>query len=478
MARCILLAVLAAACSSPAIPCVAPEDAPRPNVTKAPPVSAENAREGGDGWQIDRLAEDGQIEGYASAPSITAGESLRVFVRTASAPEFTVEAWRIGWYGGRGGRSLLAATTYPRRAQPDPITDDLTGLITCPWTASATITTDASWPPGIYMVKLTALPSGHQRYVPFVIRDDAARGTIVFQTAFSTALAYNEWGGRSTYKPNPAIRVSLDRPFQRGQGAGDFFLTEVALLRFLEREGVPLSYVTSLDVHRHGEFLLDQRAFFSAGHDEYWSLEMRDAVEAARDAGVSVTFFAGNAAYWAVRFEPNARGEPDREMVAYKERLSADPHKDDARASGRWRDKPIERPENHLSGVRYEYGFWGFETDWTARAGGHWLLEGTGLDSGSVLTGLAGGEADHREDGTPSCVTLIGDAEFSARDEKPGKSETTLYFADSGALVFAWGSHNLAFGLEPRTVPPREPSLVQDGAQTIVKNLVRRIMAE
>src|SRR5207245_1224578 len=55
----------------------------------------------------------------------------------------------------------------------------------------------------------------------------------------------------------------------------------------------------------------------SPGHDEYWSKEMFDAAEAARDTGVNLAFFNANAVNWQVRFEPSAVGVANGVMVCY-----------------------------------------------------------------------------------------------------------------------------------------------------------------
>ena len=51
----------------------------------------------------------------------------------------------------------------------------------------------------------------------------------------------------------------------------------------------------------------------SVGHDEYWSWEMRDAVEGFVAAGGNVAFFSGNDASWQVRFD-----EGCHTMTSYK----------------------------------------------------------------------------------------------------------------------------------------------------------------
>lgn len=148
-----------------------------------------------------------------------------------------------------------------------------------------------------------------------------------------------------------ALRVSFNRPYgvtrvgsaaheglvnnpnsSSGLGAGefltnlssDFFTTaggwEYDLVRFLEREGYDVAYVTNIDTHQRDSAWLTSRygAFLSVGHDEYWSRPMRTAVEGARDVGLDLGFFSGNTSYWQTRFVPDATGKPDRWMIAFK----------------------------------------------------------------------------------------------------------------------------------------------------------------
>lgn len=477
----LVLALLGGCGADLAVPCVSPEEARAPMLARpglsSGRIAAENVCEGSEGWQIDRPTEAGGVEGYADRPSVLPGEALRLFVRTASAPRFTVEVWRMGWYGGRGGRRVLEPMTFDARPQPAPEVDPDSDMVSCAWSNSATITAGTDWVSGVYLVKLTALPYGTQRYVPFVVRDDQAQGAVVFQTSLATYLAYNDWGGRSTYGQHPARKASMDRPFTRGNGAGDFLAYELPTLRFLEREGLPLTYVTSLDVYRRGDFLLGQRAFLSVGHDEYWSLEVREALEAARSRGVHLGFFGANIGYWSVRYEANRAGAPDRVMVAYKESaarrdpFALEPRKV-SRSTGRWRDEPINRPESALIGVEYQLGIWGFDTDWIAEDERHWMLEGTGLRHGSVLRGLVGGEGDQRERDAPACVALLGGAEVTTDRGRHGRSESTIYVAESGSWVFAWGSYNLGLGLDPLEKPDARTS---EQAQLIVSNYFARV---
>ena len=53
------------------------------------------------------------------------------------------------------------------------------------------------------------------------------------------------------------------------------------MARWLESQGYDVTYVSNLDMHHDGTILRQHKTFLSVGHDEYWSLEMRNGVEAS-----------------------------------------------------------------------------------------------------------------------------------------------------------------------------------------------------
>ena len=73
-------------------------------------IRKENAREGTKDWQLTRVRPVGfrnpAIEDYCSHQSIRAGEELRVMVGTEPVEKFSLEIFRMGYYGGRGARHI------------------------------------------------------------------------------------------------------------------------------------------------------------------------------------------------------------------------------------------------------------------------------------------------------------------------------------------------------------------------------------
>src|SRR5690242_1354421 len=88
-----------------------------PLVTDAAPAKSksvlaeENARPGTLDWQLTYTRVDPKakfrspmIEGYVSRQSVRAGDALDFFVSTSPATPFHIELFRLGYYGGKGGR--------------------------------------------------------------------------------------------------------------------------------------------------------------------------------------------------------------------------------------------------------------------------------------------------------------------------------------------------------------------------------------
>src|SRR5436305_1672126 len=77
-------------------------------------IPEENARPGTTDWQLENTRVDPKtkyrcpwIEGYCSRTSVRAGDSLGIHVSTNPASPFVLDVYRMGYYGGKGGRHLL-----------------------------------------------------------------------------------------------------------------------------------------------------------------------------------------------------------------------------------------------------------------------------------------------------------------------------------------------------------------------------------
>ncbi len=245
----------------------------------------ENAKAGDSSWKLTTTATNHEIEGYASATSVNRGSTISFYVNTA-ATSFTMDIYRMGWYAGLGARRMMPTITLPGVQQPAAVTDPTTHLVQCPWNSSYDLsvpyTSDpTNWASGIYLVKLTESTQGKQSYIIFVVRDDQRVSDLLFASPVNTYNAYNSWGGYSLYSSPQGYKVSFDRPYNFGSGAGQFIQWgwENSMLRFLEREGYDVTYATDTDMHATPGIFLSHKAVLDVGHDEYWTWEMRNNYE-------------------------------------------------------------------------------------------------------------------------------------------------------------------------------------------------------
>jgi len=224
---------------------------------------------------------------------------------------------------------------------------------------------------------------------------------------------------------------------------------EADAIHWLERQGYDVSYISNVDLHTNPAQLLQHRVYLSLGHDEYWTKEMRDGVEQARDRGVSLAFLGANASYWQMRFEPDSAGNADRTIVCYKVEtvfhdLARDPlyGKDNSRVTTKWRDPVLARPENALVGIMYSSFGPNFPWQVNPQADSP-LLQGTGLQPGkSYGCGLVGSEWDRAiaNGATPEGLQILGISHTIDNFNLADISITSYYIAPSGAMVFATGS--------------------------------------
>jgi hypothetical protein len=411
-------------------------------------VRAENARPGYPGWRITSPGQRHEIEGYTDQASARPGTPVRLFVSTTAA-WFRVLALRFGWYGGTLARLVWTSALIPGIRQP-PAVVQAHGMVVAPWRPSLTLPT-AGWPPGSYLLRLDA-SSGAQQYVPLVIRSPSVAGRVVLVQPTTTYQAYNLWGGYDLYQGphhDSALRariVSFDRPYERENGAADFFAEEQPLLSYAERLGLPLAYLSSVDLDLDPHVLDGARAVVSEAHDEYWSPAMRAVLTRARDQGVNLAFFGANEVYRRIRLGASPLG-PDRIEVNYR-----NPREDplygtnNALVTANWPAPPAADPESSLTGQVYACATPRTAMVVTDPQG--WIWAGTGAGPGMRLPGLIGKEFDtvDMSQPTPRPIEILARSPQTCAG-RAVSSDVTYYVAAGGAGVINVGTEGWSCGL-------------------------------
>ena len=239
----------------------------------------------------------------------------------------------------------------------------------CDWPVSLEIPIEGNWSSGGYVVELiaTAADGSILQYDHvFLVRPGkgSKKGRVLLVAATGTWTAYNDWGGSNHYEgitedtgDQYAPVLSLNRPYARGfvklpadaprvplrsspeMGAAiryphmewayengyskkcasaGWASFERPYVRWLENGGYSVDIISGQDLHLRPSIVNGYDCLTFIGHDEYWSWEMRDTIDAYVEGGGNVARFAGNF-FWQIRLENDGRTQICYKYRAYEE---------------------------------------------------------------------------------------------------------------------------------------------------------------
>lgn len=362
-----------------------------------------------------------QVWGYTAALSYAPGDSFRLHaMSSASQARLTIAR------DGLIPRTVLETTIATRFAATPPDCS-VTG---CAWPLAFETAIPRDWPTGVYTVTLAV--DGHRSQAIFVLKPAQPVARLAMILATGTWCAYNDWGGSNHYQgltgPSGgdfAAKVSLLRPWATGfvrwpedapriphasplltrpryphmdyareRGISKKYASsgwpafERPFALWAEAQGIALDHYTQHDLHADPRFLNAYPRAVIVGHDEYWTWEMRDHLDAWVDRGGQLARFAGNF-YWQTRLSPDLTTQ-----TCYKTRAEAeDPLGATDRLTSFWDHPRAGRPAVASMGLTGSMGVYaGWSRCAAHGAGGftlyrpdHWALKGTGLGYGDVL---------------------------------------------------------------------------------------------
>ena len=451
------------------------------------PIPEENAKPGSLDWVITQNTPGHDIEGYSPSPSVLPGDEVpfAITVQPVSAT-FTWRAYRLGYYGGRGAREV-ARGVEPLSVSPQPpcpVTAS-TGLVSCHWATNLQVPTEASWVPGLYLLRVTK-NDGFQRYVPFFIRDDATYPETLVGVATGTWAAYNAWGGESLYTDSGgyskgighAFQVSFDKPYEQDSGAGQLLEYEMSLAKWLEAQGLDVAYARTEDMDRDVTLLQGPKVFIMPGHDEYWTHAERRNVEDAVAGGMSLLNFGANSAYWQIRLESSSDARDRRVITGYKDASAQDPVGPlSPELTCKFRSLATPMPENALLGVMFDarWNQWGMPA--VVGPTSHWAFDQTGLQPGDTLWQVAGYEVDQLVDNgfQPANVEVLVDSPMLPLSGDLGRGHMVIR-RQGEAWVFSAGGVNFTRALASNDMA--DPRLQRLAANVLYRALGRPVPAD
>lgn len=444
----------------------------------------------------------GEIWCYTDAYSYQAGATVRLHV-SSTAPSYRLEIIR----DGAVETSVLRREKLSARWQDTP---DQCSVIGCGWEASFEFRVEENWPSGAYRITLTAEGRDRQPITChhlFIVRPALGRkaGRVLQVAATGTWTAYNTWGGSNHYqgitgpgRDQYATTVSIERPFCRGfallpadaprvpleiytppaatpryphmewayangfskkYASSGWASYDSHFFRWAERAGYGVDLASQHELHFEPEILDGYDCVVFVGHDEYWTWEMRDAVDAYVERGGHAARFAGNF-MWQTRLEDDGKRQ-----TCYKYRARAeDPvyrSADPSRTSGCWEAAETGRPAAQtfgLNALRGLYVGWGGCAPRGVRGfpvyrPEHWAFAGTGIYYGDLLGAdghafgyevdgldyiIKGGLPEPTEDaGAPEGLEILALGMSSLKEESADIPADDQFLSDADAKFVA-----------------------------------------
>jgi hypothetical protein len=467
-------------------------------------IERENRLEGALDWQLTRVRLDKQngfrapeIEGYCSHQSIEVGGTLRVMVSAPAPCRFSLEIFRMGYYGGRGARLMKILGPLRAKRQPEPDVGP-ERLRECRWEPAAEFAIPADWPSGVYLGRLNRRPEAvhehtWQSYIVFIVKDRRA-ADILFQCSDNTWQAYNRWPNDYSLYTDPRhpwapdVSVSFDRPYGKiaqifenplTVGSGEFLAWEFPLVYWLEMNGYDVTYCSNSDM-LDPQQPLRVKTFLSVGHDEYWDVRQYDAALAAVKAGVTQLYLCGNAVYGVTPFQPSHDGRPNR-IISRKGRFGG--VTDFEREQFFKLPFSIEGPnEALLIGARSPYPFNG-GGDWICTKPDHWIFRGTRMRRGDLIPGLVGWEF-HSDPAGIAGLEVVAEGMALTGGTRPVRWTATIYPGPKNNFVFNASTIYWTQGLSspPGHMLPwshwTRPHGPDPRVQQITQNLLRRALGK
>jgi hypothetical protein len=414
-----------------------------------------------------------QVSGYGSASSVPQGGSLDFHI-SSNVSTYDIQIFKEGAFGRELMQTVtgLSGQSYNCQYAIGVVVEDDTDPLGCGWPVAYTLDVPDSWPSGLYLADLLDSddkPGGYGSYIFFIVTENqpASTSDILIHIPTNTWQAYNNFGGLSLYETgNPdglqGVKLTFDRPFRPCTSCR--YLWDLPFIRWLEREGLVVEFIASEDLHNNANLLFNYDLFASIGHDEYWTKEMRDHLDAYLNAGGNYAAFSGNTMFRQVRYEDN-----NRTLVGYKKHKNDDPlyGVDDIRVSSDFSKAPVNWPQNSTIGLGW--------TGWINRNPGdepghytvyrtdHWVFNGTGLQDGDVFWYEFNerSETDGTEfiwqDGLP---VVTGEDNTPLNFQIMGIQESTKGYATMGAfehsgggIVFNAATYGWPRGLLPENNP-------------------------
>lgn len=439
------------------------------------------------------------LEAWTYTSEFTYAAGQRVDFHTSSTfQEYSIKVMR----DGATPETVYCAEGLPGESFPTPVDASVKG---CGWPVTHSWEMPADLKSGGYLVLTTARSSTgeeveHQHFFAVRAAEPGSSADILFVLCTTTWMAYNNWGGSNHYEGNyngpdenaMAPILSSQRPWAKGQvwlpigapripievspemgaiprytglewanlhgyskyyPASGWASFERHFAVWAEKNGYPLEYATQHDLQYRPELLQHYKCVVLVGHDEYWTSEMRDAIDSYVDGGGNVARFGANF-IWQVRLEDEGHTQ-----VCYKYNAQEfDPlmgTDNQRKLATAWESPLVDRPGASTFGLNGFHCVYSGFGGWNPRNSGgyvvyrndHWVFDDCDIYFGDCIgmsAKIFGFEVDGVDftfrnglpyptftDGAPEGLEILAMNASGLEEEDHGNKGTVLYAGDA-----------------------------------------------
>jgi hypothetical protein len=447
---------------------------------------------------------------YPNTFSVLPGEALKLHV-SSSAPTVRIRIYNLTDWASFGvwrvEKPRLERVNVPihySKYGPDnavPNKFAASGVEDWKWPQNVDIPIPRDWTSGIYIAEFTAMKGNDpgpaeppsQTWVEFVVRNPSSTPgkRLLYKFSLNTINAYslavhpflqtpsgNPAEFNNDFYVNPlksgrsalpaGYKVTLRRPVSQFSWNAKSITYDYPLVRWIVTQGYDADYCTDVDIHLDSALKLLSKypMVVSPGHDEYWSMEMRDNLVKYRDRGGNIAFLSGNTCCWCVHYTDIVTGVPTA-FVCDKGQI---PQYDTDGPDAFWKIDPTHRENGLLGAATRNCAIRGDDPPYNpngpfakthprspgyrVQSAGHWLLEGTGLNNQHVI----GLNDLHTANGAGIVENLIGYEGNGARITLSENGDGVLSFTDGTPPNFVLLGVGQTMPVVSVRTPPPEPT--------------------
>jgi hypothetical protein len=206
--------------------------------------------------------------------------------------------------------------------------------------------------PGFYQVVITT--ENDTAKLHYAVRDDSegSHSVIAILSDDATGIAYDTWGGKSSYGANAGDYFSCYSPSHDFEGtdnnlldlndSNQFYMRSPnqTVQFYMDDMGIPFEAISLIDIENDTSILCSDyptcaspnyKKIIVAGHNEYWPEDAALAIDTWVKAGGHLINGSGNTSWWQSRFDDAEPESHAGEMTIFKD--ASDPISSDCAGS-------------------------------------------------------------------------------------------------------------------------------------------------